>query len=155
MMLRTLSDRTTERKGQVSDQSGASNAVLFFFQSNVQKHTFIFANVLQCEGQAGIFPLHDSNFSESAPADDSQETEVIEVHLGFRGCQQDCTGPWSPPRGSRRERLTFAVEIDGLSLTISHRSSCRGLLTAQADTNQALERRRIIIACEWHGDRSN
>ena len=41
--------------------------------------TFIFANVLQCERQARVFPLDDSNLAKGATADDAQEAKVVEA----------------------------------------------------------------------------
>ena len=43
------------------------------------QRTFIFADVLQGEGQAGIFALYYSYFSKSALSNHSQELEMIEV----------------------------------------------------------------------------
>lgn len=41
--------------------------------------TFIFANVFQGEGQAGVLSLDDANLSKSTFAHDAQESEMIEV----------------------------------------------------------------------------
>jgi len=47
---------------------------------NMLKLTFIFSDVLQCEGQAGIFPLDDADLAEGASSDDPKKLEMIQVH---------------------------------------------------------------------------
>lgn len=57
-------------------------------------YDFIFPYVFESKRQAGIFPLDDSHFTKGSSADDSKKAEMIEVH--------------------------FAVEINGLALTVAH-----------------------------------
>ena len=47
--------------------------------------TFIFANVFQGEGQAGVLPLDDANLSECTFSHDAQESEMVEVDCCGRG----------------------------------------------------------------------
>lgn len=44
------------------------------------RRTFIFPYVFQSKGQAGVLALDDANLSEGASADDTQESEMVEVH---------------------------------------------------------------------------
>jgi hypothetical protein len=57
-------------------------------------YDFIFPDVFESERQACVFPLDDTDFAKGTSTDDSQETEVVQVHL--------------------------AVEFDGFSLAVSH-----------------------------------
>jgi len=71
MMFRTLSDRTTV-------QEMSANAA----EIRSGEATFIFANILQREGQSSVFPLDNSNLPKCSLSDDSQQSEMIEVHCG-------------------------------------------------------------------------
>jgi hypothetical protein len=42
--------------------------------------TFIFPDVFESERQACVFPLDDTDFAKGTSTDDSQETEVVQVH---------------------------------------------------------------------------
>jgi len=55
---------------------------------------FIFAYVLEGKGQAGVLALDDTHFPKGTSADDSQQTEMVEVHI--------------------------AVEVDRLPLAVAH-----------------------------------
>lgn len=74
MMFRTLSDRTTVL--HVSLDHGSP------IDPTWHMLTFIFANIFQCEGQAGILSFDDANLSKCSFAHHSQESEVVEVDCG-------------------------------------------------------------------------
>jgi hypothetical protein len=44
--------------------------------------TFIFPDVLESERQACVLPLDNADFAKGTSADDSQETEMVQVHWG-------------------------------------------------------------------------
>jgi len=78
MMFRTLSDRTTAGKGK-RQHEGADRPV-HGVRGARGGHTFILSDVLEGKRQSGIFPLDNSYFAESAAADDTKQSEVVEVH---------------------------------------------------------------------------
>jgi len=90
-VLETVSQVTDERVVDVFEHSALTDDVTDALGS----YDFIFADVFEGKGQIGVLAFDDSNLSKGASADDSQQTEVIEVH--------------------------FAVEVDGLSLAVAHR----------------------------------
>lgn len=69
-MLRTLSERTTDKV------SLSSKSWMLTFSI---RHTFIFANILESKGQAGILALDDSNLTEGSFADHSQKPKMVEI----------------------------------------------------------------------------
>lgn len=71
MMFRTLSDRTTVSHVSL-DRRPPMGPLAHML-------TFIFANVFQGEGQAGILSLDDANLSKGTFAHDAQESEMIEI----------------------------------------------------------------------------
>lgn len=46
----------------------------------ISLRTFIFAYILQGKGETRIFSLDNSYFSKGSSADDSQQSEVVEVY---------------------------------------------------------------------------
>ena len=42
--------------------------------------TFIFANILQCKRQIGVFSFNDAYFAKGSSADNSQESKMVEVY---------------------------------------------------------------------------
>jgi hypothetical protein len=44
-----------------------------------RQRTFILANVLEGEGQAGVLALDDTDLAESAFADDPQKSKMVEI----------------------------------------------------------------------------
>jgi hypothetical protein len=80
MMLRTLSDRTTVTQRQ--------HQALLVRGPAIQSHavcrpTFIFPYVLERKREAGVFPLDDAHLAEGALANNSQQSEVVEVHFRY------------------------------------------------------------------------
>lgn len=71
MILRTLSDRTTVTQRQHWRARTARGSA---------RHTFIFANVLERKGKAGVLALDNAHLAEGSLADDAQQPEVVEVH---------------------------------------------------------------------------
>lgn len=43
------------------------------------RRTFIFADVLEGKGEAGVFALDDADLAKGAFSDDAQEAKVVEV----------------------------------------------------------------------------
>ena len=79
MMFRTLSDRTTiQMEGSVRIALSRATRIWWY------EHTLIFPDIFQSEREVGIFPLHNPHFSKGAAAHDTQESEMVEVHL-YRG----------------------------------------------------------------------
>ncbi len=46
----------------------------------MQEQTFIFTNVLERKGEAGVLALDNAHLAEGSLADDAQQTEVVEIH---------------------------------------------------------------------------
>lgn len=71
--------------------------------------TFIFANVFQGEGQAGVLSLNDANLSERTFPHYSQESEMVEVDCRESWCQHTChPGGSSVRKGGELIRPGFA-----------------------------------------------
>lgn len=52
--------------------------------------TFIFADILQCKRQVGVFSFNDAYFAKGSSADDSQQSKVVEVYCWIeRRCQSN------------------------------------------------------------------
>ena len=77
MMLRTLSERTTvtQRQHRSLRVCGTGMQCLI-----VYRHTFILPYVLERKSETRVFPLNDAHLAECALANNSQQSEVIEVY---------------------------------------------------------------------------
>lgn len=83
------------------------------------RRTFIFADILECKGQAGIFALDNADLAKGAFAHDAQEAEVVEVNCG------DGQSAFGHPkgrggRGSAVPSRTLIGERDWLALPVAH-----------------------------------
>ena len=68
MMFRTLSDRTTGKAVSMTAWTGNP------------ARTFIFADVLESKGIAGILAFDDADFAKGALANHTKESEMVQVH---------------------------------------------------------------------------
>jgi hypothetical protein len=85
--------------------------------------TFIFAYIFQRERQAGVLALDDAHLSKRSSSDDSQQSEVVQVYCSAVSlCQQNVPRRMMQAihHCSSTIRRTFAVQIDGLSLAVTH-----------------------------------
>lgn len=83
MILRTLSDRTTVTRRQHEspvDLRVATGCRCQSCPNCASKRTFVFPYVLERECEARVLSLDNAHFSKGTFADDSQQTEVVEIH---------------------------------------------------------------------------
>jgi len=82
--------------------------------------TFILSYVLEGKGEAGVLALDDAHLSEGALADDTQQSEVVEVHCGALSAISSWKVPHSRLLWTLSGRRTLVGEDDGLAVALTH-----------------------------------